>query len=171
MKHFSREEKNILLEILQKSVKTAAEGEPEDTQLATLVNQVSSQETRCISYISSCVRYSKYSNWILDFGAMDHIANNLKLFSISPKIEPMIVNLTDGTLLTAQYASTVQFSSTITLTNVLYLPDFHFNLISIPKIFPAVNCCLTFYQDHCLIQNMNSMKAIGSGEGICLLVG
>lgn len=48
--------------------------------------------------------------------------------------------------------------------NVLYLPDFIFNLLSISKFTKENNCSLTFYAENCLFQDLQNWKLMGIGR-------
>ena len=47
---------------------------------------------------------------------------------------------------------------------MLYVPEFHFNLISISKLCDALDCIDNFNGSQCFIQVRNTEKMIGFGE-------
>lgn len=55
------------------------------------------------------------------------------------------------------HIGTIILSNTLTLKDVLYVPGFQFNLISIPKICSDLKCSATFTDNKCLLQS-SSMK-------------
>jgi hypothetical protein len=69
--------------------------------------------------------------------------------------------LPNGNASIAKYAGTITFSKDLQITQVLYVPDFHLNLISVPKL--CLDNCLvvTFDNDNCLIQVKETLKMIG----------
>jgi len=69
--------------------------------------------------------------WILDTGATDHVTHNKNCFTTFFKIKPIKIKLPNNNDVTAQFAGTVQFCADLILFNVLYVPEFHFNLISV----------------------------------------
>ena len=52
----------------------------------------------------------------------------------------------------------------ITLTSVLSLPQFSFNLISMSKLTRTLNCRISFFPDHCLIQDLSTKRIIAQGH-------
>lgn len=51
------------------------------------------------------------------------------------------------------YHGTVILNDAITLKDVLYVPDFNFNLISIPKVCKDMQCQVVFTDNDYYIQN------------------
>lgn len=77
---------------------------------------------------------SNLSNWILDTGATDHVCQSRTNFQCLRKIKPVLVRLPDGSQMTAHMAGTIVFSTQLFLHDVLYIPKFTFNLISVSKL-------------------------------------
>ncbi|KAJ0034274.1 hypothetical protein Pint_25490 [Pistacia integerrima] len=94
---------------------------------------------------------SKSPLWMVDTGATDHITHSLSCFDTYKQIKPILVTLPNGSKITAQYAGTVCLNNQLILTDVLYLPEFSFNLISVTKLTSSINCCLIFQSSCCLI--------------------
>jgi hypothetical protein len=67
------------------------------------------------------------------------------------RIEPINLKLPNGTLVSTSLAGTILFDKNLYITNVLYFPDFSFNLISIPKLTKSLNCFVVFDGTKCLI--------------------
>ncbi|WVZ06453.1 hypothetical protein V8G54_019799, partial [Vigna mungo] len=100
--------------------------------------------------------------WILDSGAIDHVSYSFQFFTSYHNIDPITVKLPNGHHVTATHSGTVQFSSNLTLTYVLYIPSFSINLIFISRLVSTVPCQLIFTADTCLIQDVNTKMKIGS---------
>lgn len=49
------------------------------------------------------------------------------------------------------YIGTIHLTNTITLHDVLYVPGFQFNLVSIPKICHDLKCFVIFDGEDCLL--------------------
>nr|KYP76196.1 Retrovirus-related Pol polyprotein from transposon TNT 1-94 [Cajanus cajan] len=114
------------------------------------------------------------TKWILDTGATDHICFSLTCFTSYKFIKPIHVNLPNGNSVLASISGTIHFSPFLYLTDVLYLPNFQYNLISVSKLTSVLNCTLTFSDNSCWIQNLNTSKMIGTAEakdGLYLLKG
>lgn len=54
----------------------------------------------------------------------------------------------------------IHISESMVLTDVLYVPSFTFNLISITQLTLRFNTCLIFLANHCLIQVLSSWTKI-----------
>ncbi|XP_019416458.1 PREDICTED: uncharacterized protein LOC109327761 [Lupinus angustifolius] len=70
------------------------------------------------------------SLWILDTGATNHVCPDLSIFDAFHKIKPITVSLPNGSSVQANYAGTIIFSEYFILHDVLLIPEFAFNLIS-----------------------------------------
>ena len=73
------------------------------------------------------------SEWILNSGAIEHVISNSHLYSSCRQTSHIIVKLPTGHIVTTTYACTVRFSHSLYLEDVLYIPSFQFNVISISK--------------------------------------
>jgi len=80
----------------------------------------------------------------LDTGATDHVAQNRENFSTFFRIKPVNIKLPNNSIVTANFAGTIQFSTQLILFNVLYVPEFSFNLISVQTLIKDLNCKLRF---------------------------
>jgi len=99
----------------------------------TQVNQVGSFSTHSAHQVTdqpSTGNLSIKTNscWVLDSGATDHVCVSLSNFA---SYKPVPINLPNGHHVLAKYFGTVVFNKKIYLSNVLYLPNFAFNLISV----------------------------------------
>ena len=75
-----------------------------------------------------------------------------------------MVKLPNGHHVHATHSGVVHLSTAITLLNVLYIPTFTFNLISISKLVSSTNCTLIFSSTSCTLQDMNNRMKIGTVE-------
>lgn len=73
------------------------------------------------------------------------------------------VRLPNGNSVLANMAGIVRVNDELVLKDVLYLPDFNLNLISIPKLTKGSKCKVYFADDSCIIQD-HSLWIIGSGK-------
>lgn len=58
----------------------------------------------------------------------------------------------------------LQLSPSFHLTNVLFIPGFKYNLISVSQLTKASFCLTFFTQSHCIFQDQHMGKLIGMGE-------
>ena len=82
------------------------------------------------------------NSWIL---STDHVTCTTQHFSNFHKIKPILVQLPNGSYVTANYSGRVTFSDDVFLTNVLYISDFNFNLIYLQCMISSLNCILIFF--------------------------
>ena len=75
-----------------------------------------------------------------------------------------IVTLADGSTSSVLGSGTIHPIPLITLTSVLSLPQFSFNLISVSKLTRTLNCSFSFFPNHCLIQDLSTKRIIGRGR-------
>ena len=112
-------------------------------------------------FIDTHSQKSHTSSWIIDSGATDHVVSSLHWFKTHSKIDPVVIYLPNGITVTAHHSGIVELSPYFVLHNVLYVPFFHFNLISISKLVFTLCYSLTLAFDSCKIQEVNSLKMIG----------
>ena len=100
---------------------------------------------------------SNIGTWIVDTGASTHMCSDFSLL-VNPAIvtSPMHVSLPDGSQVSVQYSGTVVLNRTLELHNVLYIPKFQFNLLSVPKLATTSNIIFKFYPNNCLLQDLKT---------------
>jgi hypothetical protein len=86
------------------------------------------------SGIAYSLSNSTYGSWIIDSGASDHICSNLALFDKHHAIAPIQVKMANGTISYAKIDGTVKLFDDFYVHNVLLVPEFPLNLISVPKL-------------------------------------
>ena len=74
------------------------------------------------------------------------------------------VTLADGSTSCVLGLWTIHPTPLIPLTSVMSLPQFSFNLISVSKLTCTLNCSISFFHDHCLIQDLSTKRIIGRGR-------
>ncbi|MCH82134.1 retrovirus-related pol polyprotein from transposon TNT 1-94 [Trifolium medium] len=148
---FTQEQYNNIMEFLQQS---KANSQPQ-------ANSVTTSPFVLNSHSSSTS--GKHSNlWILDTGATDHISFNLPSFTNCKNIVPIPVSLPNGSQIFASISGSIVISPSLTLHNVLYIPTFHVNLISVPKLASDNDCHLHFNANTCQILHNHSKEMIGT---------
>jgi hypothetical protein len=109
---------------------------------------------------------SKQQNqsWILDTGATDHMVSSPSFFTSITAIVSTSVHLPNGSIAAVTHIGTIKLSDNLTLTEVLCVPSFTFNLISASKLIKTLRCCLIFFAGYCFIQNLHHWRTIGVGK-------
>ncbi|KAG8362676.1 hypothetical protein BUALT_BualtUnG0051900 [Buddleja alternifolia] len=126
-------------------------------QLLSLLNKPSNQASDSsfhLAGISYCLSVKHTSNtWILDSGATDHITKSISLLE-SPKslTIPKYVHLPDGSIVPVTHTGQVTLTPSIILQNVLFVPSFHHNLLSVSKLSNDSHCSLNFTPTSCIMQ-------------------
>ncbi|GAU29576.1 hypothetical protein TSUD_153260 [Trifolium subterraneum] len=119
------------------------------------------EETRGNFYVN----YNSLSNsvdmWIIDSGATHHACYSLSMFSKYTKIKPIPVRMPNGSMAQTDIIGEVQVTDLITLQNVLYLPHFKYNLLSVSRVTHSLNCTFAFTDRICAIYD-SQQKMIGS---------
>jgi hypothetical protein len=105
-----------------------------------------------------------HSSWILDTGATDHMVHSLSKFSSVISTINTYIHLPNGEKALATHIGTVQVTSSLFLTDVLCVPSFSFNLISISKLTNSPSRCVFFLSHFCFIQDLVAWRRIGLGR-------
>ncbi|KAH0650173.1 hypothetical protein KY284_030085 [Solanum tuberosum] len=107
--------------------------------------------------------------WIVDSGASHHVAANKHLMSMNHNTmrEGDKVNLPTGDSVDISNIGDASSFQNEVMKNVLFVPDFKFNLLSVSKITKELSCFVSFYPDFCVFQDLYSgrVKGIGKEEG------
>uniref|UniRef100_A0A2N9FBM1 Integrase catalytic domain-containing protein n=1 Tax=Fagus sylvatica TaxID=28930 RepID=A0A2N9FBM1_FAGSY len=112
---------------------------------------------------NTCLHSSSSPSWVIDSGASDHMTGNSSLLSnISDPCSPFSVTVANGTKTPVQGIGTVS-TPNLTFSNVLYLPEFPFNLLSVHKLTIALHCSIAFFPSYCVFQDLKTKRTIGGG--------
>ena len=145
---FTKEQYDSILALLQHSKQPST------------VNSVSTSPLAMQS-TSSNVNGKHSDLWILDTGATDHFSFNFASFTDHKYIVPIPVNLPNGSQIFASISGTVAISPSFILKNVLYVPSFHVNLISVAKLVEHNQFTVQFTHNSCTIMQNHSKEMIG----------
>ncbi|RVW39021.1 hypothetical protein CK203_089160 [Vitis vinifera] len=135
------------------------------SNLTSGTSSVSLAHTGNELYALSC-RF-KSTPWIINSGASDHMTNSSNMFeSYSPCPGDKKVRIADGNFSPIAGKGLIKISEEIDLKSVLHVPKLTCNLLSISKLSRDSNCCVIFYESHCIFQDQSSGKTIGSARMI-----
>lgn len=101
----------------------------------------------------------------MDSGASGHVYQYIQLFT-SVKPEPISVKFPNGTHVHAYYSGTVSFFDSLYLQNVLYIPQFQFNLVSVFQLTKSLNSKVIFSHGFCERQDQHTLQMIGRVETV-----
>lgn len=108
----------------------------------------------------------------INIGATSHMCYDLKLFFQYTKPKLNLTNLSDGSTQSIMHIGTVTSSPRITLYNVLHVPCFQQNLLSISKLTQNSQITVQFLSNKCLFQDLVSktiMAVARMHEGLYVL--
>ena len=85
------------------------------------------------------------SEWVIDAGATDHMVTTTKFFTNMQLVHNVSVNLPNGQSVMVTHIGSIQLTASLLLTDVLCVPSFDFNLISVSKLTSSAHCCIFFF--------------------------
>lgn len=117
----------------------------------------------CFTLLSDMTS-SNPSTWVLGTGATHHVCNTLSLFTHSQSVTSINITLPTGLSVKVSCIGTVCLSPKFELHDVLYVPSFQFNLISISSLISTNNYQVVFDADTCVIQDRAQGLMTGRGS-------
>ena len=103
-------------------------------------------------------------SWIIDSGATTHVCSDLALFSTVTNVAGVTVSLPNGTREPITHTGTVHLSNSLVLHDVLHVPSFRFNLLSVSSLLHRDHHSAHFFFDSCFIQEHTQDLMIGRGS-------
>ena len=123
--------------------------------------------TYAVSNVLNVFSFLDKDCWIIDSGASDQIAGNKDVFdTLTCLNKGFNVGLPDGTIKHIKHVGTVILSKDLTLNNVLYMPDFKHNLLSLSKLLEDKDLDVLFFKDQCIFQDRCTKNLVGVGKKI-----
>lgn len=116
-------------------------------------------------YAFSVLEEMERSIWVIDSGASVHICCTLDQMYTTYKLDKRIeVRLPDGSTIEVSTGGTVRLNEDIALLNVLYIPGFTHNLLSVARLIHDSGIKCVFYTSHCVFQQDNTDRILGVGK-------
>ncbi|XP_075096358.1 uncharacterized protein LOC142174459 [Nicotiana tabacum] len=117
----------------------------------------------------ACLIQINDESWILDSGTIEHMSFN-KVFFIDLKTlaKPLIVKLPNSYSVQVTHSGTISLLPNLILRNVLYIPSFKYNLLSVHKLCRQLKQYVLFTPFSCFLLQGPSVKSppeIGKEEG------
>ena len=108
-------------------------------------------------FVAKVVNRSAYSctTWVLDTSAIDQIICLVSLLTSITSLTQYVFELPNGESAQVTHMGSVRLSANLILENVLYVPSFSFNLLSISKLPQKLPYCLVFLSQFCFIQDLS----------------
>ena len=105
------------------------------------------------------------NRWIIDSGATHHITSSSNLLSNTnkhPSLPP--VALPSGDKAGITMTGSIRFNDSVRLDNILCVPSFNVDLLSVAKCTDALHCSVTFFPSWCILQDLDTRTMIGVGK-------
>ncbi|CAL8999194.1 unnamed protein product [Prunus brigantina] len=107
---------------------------------------------------------SRLGQWILDSGATDHITSSASCL-VNPSASHLPpVSLPSGATAPITSTGTLHLNSSVFLKDVLCVPTFKVDLLSVGKLTDGLSCSVTFFPSWCVLQDLVSKATIGVGK-------
>ncbi|KAH0692735.1 hypothetical protein KY285_019832 [Solanum tuberosum] len=103
--------------------------------------------------------------------AAAHTTDMLIKDTVSKLEVPKVVYLPNGNSTQVTHVGSCALGDNGIISNVLYLPDFQYNLMSVSKLTKELGCSVTFFPNCCVFQELYSgkVKQIGEETVVCIL--
>lgn len=102
--------------------------------------------------------------WVVDSGASSHICFNKALFANMRKVHNISVILPTKQRYMVEYVGDVWLTSDVLINEVLYMPQFSYNLLSISSLLKDKKYSINFTENSCSIQDKYLSRMIGRIE-------
>lgn len=126
-----------------------------------------------LKYSGSCFKTMDSCTWIIASSASEHMCYDFNSFLfLTPLPVPLNIILPYSFKITVTQIGSVSIQPHLTLRDVLYVPDFRYNLLSIHKLCSQLHCTAFFNSCGCMLQAPFMRKAQAFGdvrEGLYLL--
>lgn len=105
--------------------------------------------------------------WIVDCGATNHMSSslsNLTNVKLVKSDQNRKVHLPNGEVALVSHIGSCRLIDTGELKDVLFVPDFQYNLLSVSKLTRELHCFVSFYHGFILVQDLSIGKMKGIGK-------
>nr|KAJ0210667.1 hypothetical protein LSAT_V11C400199170 [Lactuca sativa] len=104
--------------------------------------------------------------WILDSGASQHVCHDINLFMNKRMVFNHIVTLPNKVTLHVHMIGDIKIDFLFILKDVLYVPEFDLNLISVSALTRSQHLIVQFTCQNAYIQDVHHKKMIGKADNI-----
>lgn len=97
--------------------------------------------------------------------ASNHISHYLNIFCLKTKLQmPMTILLLDGSKRLVDIIGKITLPPYISLRNVLYIPDFKHNLLSISRLLTIHSLVVVFNKSSCVLKDSNTHEQLAIAQ-------
>ena len=129
----------------------------------------SSSTLRFIAILQATSNVLGSNSWIVDSGATHHVTCDKKRFESLSATLNASVTLPNGLGVKIEGVGCARFSDHLVLNNVLYVPEFRLDLLSVSEVTKDLGYPIMFDGSSCMIQDHIKKLMIGHGEKIANL--
>lgn len=107
------------------------------------------------------------ASWIVDSGASDHMTSDLGLlYNCHAVLNPEKNKdyLPTGNVVSVTHKGNSSILNSHPISNVLVLPDFNINLLSVSKLTKELQCSISFFPNFCIFQDLSTSMVKGIGR-------
>ncbi|KAL0412449.1 UNVERIFIED_CONTAM: Retrovirus-related Pol polyprotein from transposon RE2 [Sesamum radiatum] len=116
----------------------------------------------CLNNVSASLGFN---TWIIDSGATAHMCNNVQLFrDLRPLSCTSSISLPDDSKQPVTHCGSIVLSDHITLTHVLHVPHFKYNLLSVNRLSSSSHIEFIFSSSRCLLQDQRTKRVLAVGK-------
>jgi len=147
--HFNKEQLNFLNQTLtqmktEENTNTSNKYGREQVNANAIVSTI-------IKYFGSCFSAFNFETWIIDSGASEHMCFDPSSFLFLSYLRvPLNNNIPNSDFIVITHNGVVSLFSDLILHNVLYVPSFKYNLLSIHKLYCQFSLSILFNSNKCL---------------------
>uniref|UniRef100_A0A803N312 Retrovirus-related Pol polyprotein from transposon TNT 1-94-like beta-barrel domain-containing protein n=1 Tax=Chenopodium quinoa TaxID=63459 RepID=A0A803N312_CHEQI len=112
----------------------------------------------CLSAVVVC------EDWIIDSGASDHMTSSVKNLSTPQTVHAQLkINFPTGDTSLISHVGSAELANSLVLKNVLCVPNFKHNMLSVNKLVKDSQCEVVFYGTHC---NLSATQLVGNSGSV-----
>ncbi|KAL0453983.1 UNVERIFIED_CONTAM: hypothetical protein Slati_1376400 [Sesamum latifolium] len=105
--------------------------------------------------------------WIVDTGATRHMCGDVALLHSLNPIDPNpVIHLLNDSVTKATHVGTAQLTDIIVLAEVLHIPSFQYNLLSISQLCKALPIRFIFHNSSCILEDRKTEEVLAIGNQI-----
>ncbi|KAL2933560.1 Retrovirus-related Pol polyprotein from transposon RE2 [Bienertia sinuspersici] len=114
---------------------------------------------------NNCLTEDVRACWIVDSGASNHVTGDKSLIqSLQTMEKKSRMRMPTGDTAEITHQGKVKLNNGIELSNVVYVPAFKQNLLSVHSLISEGKYVVHFYPTYCLIRRKNDKKIVGVGK-------
>ncbi|KAK8575646.1 hypothetical protein V6N12_063314 [Hibiscus sabdariffa] len=119
---------------------------------------------KILSFVNSLSSFNVKNCWIIDSRASRHACYSKDLFESLSPITVVTILLPNKTVVLVGFAGNIRLLDHILLKDVLYVPEFRFNLLAVSSLIKDTDLSVLFSKTHCVIQDL--YQVIGKADSL-----